>query len=69
MTDKIIAHAKVQVIIEVSNVGSWGGECSIDQVVKQAAESAIGRIRNLKDSEARSFHIIGEPKVLMVWTE
>lgn len=42
----IRATAKVQVLIEVS-VGSWGNDCTMAQLDRQAREQAIGRVRNL----------------------
>ncbi len=41
------ATAIVTVTIEVHHVGSWGLECKMDQVHKQAVESAVGRLRQL----------------------
>lgn len=63
---RITAGAKVQLVVELSALGSWGHDCTIAQVHKQAAESAIGRLRNSNLENAR---IIGEPIIISVSTE
>jgi hypothetical protein len=48
MTEKkFIAHARVVVTLEVSDVGTWGTTCTVEQTHRQAAESAIGRIKKM----------------------
>lgn len=65
---KVQASARVQVTIEVE-ASLWGGDCSIDQLYKQAGESAIGAIRNACQKSNQRFTLIGEPKVIGVITE
>jgi hypothetical protein len=63
------AKARVQLTVEVE-ASSWGGECSIGQLYKQAAESARGTlIAALKPGEHGRVTIIGEPKVIGIITE
>ncbi len=50
--------------VEISNVGAWGSECQLDQVYKQAAESALGMLR--RGMRDRDFRIIGDPQVRTV---
>lgn len=52
----------VQVVLEISGLSSWGPDCSIAQVHRQATEEAIGRVMRLvgEDHLAR---IIGALKV------
>lgn len=38
--------ARVRLTVDVS-VGSWGPDCGIDQVYRQASEEAINRVRRL----------------------
>lgn len=65
---KIQAKARIQVIIEVE-AAAWGGDCSIEQLYRQAGESAIGKIRTVCQLSQQKFTIIGEPKVIGVITE
>ena len=58
------AGATVTLTVEISNVGAWGSDCQLEQVYKQAAESAIGMLRTaMRD---RDFRIVGTPQVRTV---
>lgn len=46
---------------------SWGGECSLDQIHKQAADDAVGYLRQRCEKDGR-LRIIGDPKVEAVIT-
>jgi hypothetical protein len=69
----ITARARVQVTLEFLVTDTWGDDCKVDQVYKQAAESAIGQLRRgclvsvasalARDGEAR---VIGDPKVTAI---
>lgn len=61
--------AVVTLTIEISNVGSWGPECQMDQVYRQAAESAIGRVRNAFAKDARGVRVVGTPVVQAITTD
>jgi hypothetical protein len=65
MEKRVTAGARVTVTVEVTGCGTWGTDCRIDQVHRQAAEEAIGYIRNRTERDRR-LRIIGEPKVTMV---
>ena len=52
--------AKVTVTVELFGLGTWGPECKIEQVVSQATEAAIYRLRGKLGSDVR---IIGTPTV------
>ncbi len=64
------ASATVQVTIEVPT-SSWGPDCTVDQVFRQAREEAIGAVRNMihKTDNDRRMKIIGEPVVKMATYE
>lgn len=64
---RITAYARATLTVEVTGLGSWGPECSVDQIFRQASESAIGRIVNCR--ELRNVRIIGRPKITSVHTE
>lgn len=61
--------ARVTLTIEISNVGSWGPDCQMDQVYRQALESAMGRVRNAFAKDARGVKIIGVPVVQAITTD
>ncbi len=62
---RVTTNVRVQILIEVDPGESWGEECSIKQVEKQASESAIRKIeRAMKPTQ---FRFAGEPKVTMVF--
>lgn len=60
--------AKVQLTIEIDDVGSWSSSCSSQQIFDQAQSAAIGRIQKAfaaigKDAGVR---LIGPAKVTAV---
>lgn len=57
------ATAHVTATVEVVVNGSWGGECSVAQIHKQAAEEAANKIRNLFKEGVR---LRGDPQVTAV---
>ena len=61
---EIIGTAYVTLKVEITGLGAWGPDCRIDQVQKQAADSAIGYVRN-RDLDRR-IRIIGNPEVTAV---
>lgn len=46
MNNKIRARARARVTIEFLVEDVWGSDCPMDQIYKQARESALGRIRD-----------------------
>ena len=69
MSKQIKAKARVQITVEIE-ASSWGEDCSIGQLYKQAAESARETlIAALKPGEHGRVTIIGESKVIGVITE
>lgn len=68
------ASAYVTMTVKIKCKGSWGNECQLDQVYKQAAEEAMGALRILvEDARKRGnpieLTLIGEPKVTSVLAE
>lgn len=45
MEHKISVTARVRVTLDIPLSGSWGGECSLEQVHKQAIEEVDGKLR------------------------
>jgi hypothetical protein len=64
---KYIATARATVVVEVIIGASWGGQCSVAQIAKQAADEARGKILNL--FATKGIHMIGEPVVTAVFTK
>lgn len=60
------ARAQVKVTLEIPVPDNWGGGTDINQVVGQAKESALGKLRDLTRNGAR---IIGEPVVTLILME
>jgi hypothetical protein len=47
------ATAKVILTVEVDCDGSWGGDCPMDQIHKQAKDSAISILSSAKDAHRK----------------
>ena len=71
MSKKITAKARVQVTLDIECMGgTWGEECSIGQLQKQAAEDALNQLKSIFTKEnVRNISILGEPKVMGVITQ
>jgi hypothetical protein len=63
----VSAMAVATVTIEVRGLGSWGTDCSLEQVHRQAREAAIGYLRNL--DKDRRFTIVGQPEIKTIIAE
>ena len=61
--------ATVTLTIEISNIGSWGPDCKIDQVYRQAREEAIGRINRAFKDDQRGVRILGPVVVKAITTD
>ena len=57
------ARARVTVTLEIPVSDNWSGTADVNQVVGQAKDSALGRLRAILNSGAR---IVGEPTVTMI---
>lgn len=64
---KTSATARIQVTIEVDIIsgGSWGHDCTVEQVHKQALDGARGRLRDITLANP-GVRIISEMKVTMI---
>jgi hypothetical protein len=59
----------VTVTLEISGLGSWGDNCTVDQVWKQAKDDARGVIHSIIVEAAKNGHrirVIGEPEASAV---
>ena len=57
--------AKPTVRIEVSGLGSWGKETTIDQIVNQAIREAQQKIRKVINGDC-TIEILGDPEIEIV---
>jgi hypothetical protein len=68
-TVRTTTGATVTLTIELTNLGSWGPDCMIDQVYRQAREAAIGRINRAFKDDQRSVRILGPVVVKAITTD
>lgn len=61
------AYARVTLTVEIV-VGRWGDGCDLAQVHRQAAESALDKIRN-KFQEDSTVRLVGKPRVRAIITD
>lgn len=65
--------ATVQLTLEVQVSSSWGGDCSMDQVFKQARDEAVGAINTAlngaRESLQNRIKIVGTPSIKAVAAE
>jgi len=60
--------AKVTLTLELTNLGSWGPECQINQVYKQALDQAAGKLGRLLNGQS-DIRIVGRPVVQAITTD
>ncbi|WP_414162091.1 hypothetical protein ACMGG9_09115 [Serratia sp. BNK-10] len=60
--------AKVTLTLELTNLGSWGPECQINQVYKQALDQAAGQLGRLLNGQS-DIRIVGRPVVQAITTD
>lgn len=65
---KVNASARVRLTIDIPLTDSWGGDCPLEQVEKQAKDVALGMIRNSQFHELKMARIVGEPEVTAILT-
>ena len=64
--NNVSARARVRILVEVP-ASVWGGDCKLEQLYTQAAESALQTLSNaLKNSQIT---IIDTPRVIGVITQ
>lgn len=50
---KVMAKARVQVVLEIELTDSWGADCTVSQVHDQATEAARGEVQKLLEAKAQ----------------
>lgn len=66
-TVRTTTGATVTMTIQVSNLGSWGPDCQMDQIYRQALSEAKNRV--LKALNYRDIKFVGEPVVRAITTD
>lgn len=66
---KIRTGAVATLTVEIHDLGAWGEDCPMTQVYEQAAEAAVGFLRNVAKGQLGKLKIIGEPKVTAIMAE
>lgn len=61
--------AKVTLTIELTNLGSWGPCCNLEQVYKQALEAAEGRINRAFKDDKQGIRLLGPVVVQAITTD
>lgn len=62
------ATAIVTLTVRIQVPSSWGPDCTVAQIHRQAGESAVGMLRNANITAGR-LEIVGAPEVKTVITE
>lgn len=69
MPGKTKGSARVILTVEVPLHGSWGSDCTLSQVHKQAKDEALGYIRQLVKSATQKpagLRVVGQPDITAV---
>jgi hypothetical protein len=67
MEKRTTASARVEVVIELPASGSWGTDCSIDQIYRQAGSETLNKLRQVIRAEfGPTAKVLGDPKVQAV---
>ena len=66
----VTASAVATITVEVHALGSWGTDCSVEQVHRQAGEEAVNYLRNLaKISGTNRLRVVGSPEIKTIIVE
>lgn len=61
---KLFTTAQIQVTVSVPASGSWGDQCTVEQIYRQAGEETVNKLqRAIKEIGSK---VVGEPKVTSI---
>ena len=66
---KAKTKARVRILLEVSLADTWGGDCPLSQVYKQAKDSALNIIAQKISGSMKDIKPIGTPEVEAIIVE
>jgi hypothetical protein len=69
MEKKITASARLQVTLDLPAGSTWGSDCSIDQIFRQAGEETVQGLRNLLSQHYGPSARVIDSKVTAVFAE
>ena len=69
MESKIRTKARVKILLEISLSDTWGGDCPLSQVHKQAKDSAMNIVSQRIASSERNIRIVGKPEAVAIMVE
>ncbi|HHH1886675.1 TPA: hypothetical protein ACPY56_004187 [Yersinia enterocolitica] len=67
-TVRTTTNATVTLTIELSNLGSWGPDCQMEQIYRQAIAAANGRLNKLFAGD-KNVKIIAGAKITAITTD
>jgi len=66
---RVRASAQATITLRVECGSAWGPNCTVEQVLDQAAEDALGAVRRMIDASKEPIQIVGQPAITMVLAE
>ena len=69
MEKKIKSKARVKVLLEISLSDTWGEDCLLSQVYKQAKKSAVNIVYQKITGSMKNVRIVGEAVVVAILVE
>ncbi|TET67294.1 MAG: hypothetical protein E3J56_13160 [Candidatus Aminicenantes bacterium] len=69
MKGRIKSRARVKVLLEISLPDTWGGDCLLSQVYKQAKDSAANIIVQKISASMKDIRVIGKAEVVAILVE
>jgi hypothetical protein len=68
-TEHTSATARVQITIELPAGSTWGNDCTVDQIYKQAGEETVQALRNILSAKWGNNAKIIDHKVTAVFAQ
>jgi len=70
---KVKATARVRITLDIPLTGTWGPECTVEQIQKQAKNEALGlfkvKVIAQLPPELQHARVVGEPIVTGIFAE
>lgn len=69
--DDFVTTAQVKLVLQINGSSTWGDDCTVDQIRKQAIDEALGKIEKLMRGTGSVLHpqgveVLGRPEVTVV---
>lgn len=68
---KLVATARAIVVLELVIKDTWGHDCTVAQIHKQAKDAAVSRLRSLPERNGveGKITLVGEPDIKVILVE